>query len=318
MDIKLNKEQRLIGLIKKITDEKLIGDDCAVLPGERLVSSDMLLEGKHFLLPQMSMDDLGWKAMAVNLSDIAAMGGIADFAFVNIGMPESISEHDFEVLYSSMQRCASKYGCRIVGGDLTASPVLVISITVIGAGAGLLRSDARAGDFVIVTGDFGASALALELILRGIPADASASYVMKRHLRPEPKLKEGKILVSLCANQKAALMDASDGLADALLQIADLSKVAIDIDAEKIPIHHETLELAVAVHLDPLQLALYGGEDYELVACVSETVWADLQEKTSAFKSIGRVREGGNVSISFQGKNSLKLDFDRTFQHWKH
>jgi thiamine-monophosphate kinase len=232
-------------------------------------------------------------------------------------MPESISDEDFENLYRSMNECAQRYGCRIVGGDLTASPVLVVSITVMGTGAGFLRSAARPGDIVIVTGDFGASALGLELILKGIPADAKESYVMKRHLRPEPRLTEGRILAGAALSQPLAMMDASDGLADALLQIAGLSGIAIEIDANKVPIHLETLELAVEMNLDSLELALYGGEDYELVACVSESDLSKLQKNGAAFKPIGRVLNGEGVSLLFNGKESIKLDYGKTFQHWK-
>lgn len=316
MDIKLNKEQRLIRLIKKITEENLIGDDCAVLPGERLVSSDMLVEGKHFLLPQMSFADLGWKAMAVNLSDIAAMGGSAEYAFVNIGMPASVSELDFEILYSALNQCARQYGCRIAGGDLTSAPVLIISVTVMGRGSGLLRSNARPGDLVVVTGDFGASALGLAMILKGEAADASGSYVINSHLRPSPRLDEGLMMGELSLERKAALMDASDGLADALLQISTLSGVGIEIEAEKIPVHPETIELATEANLEPLELALYGGEDYELVACLSESMWQKLQAKSSAFKAIGRVIRGENVLLSFKDKDSIKLDYGKTYQHW--
>ncbi|MBX9722456.1 MAG: hypothetical protein K2X81_13745, partial [Candidatus Obscuribacterales bacterium] len=96
----LIREQRLLQLIKQITAENLIGDDCAVLPDSRLISSDMLVEGKHFLLPQMNLADLGWKSMAVNLSDIAAMAGKPEFALVNIALPAKLNDEDFNTLYT--------------------------------------------------------------------------------------------------------------------------------------------------------------------------------------------------------------------------
>ncbi|HNB24827.1 MAG TPA: AIR synthase related protein, partial [Candidatus Melainabacteria bacterium] len=108
----MGREDKLIKLIKSLTGEELIGDDCAVLPSGMLVSSDMLVQGKHFLLPQMNLNDLGWKALAVNLSDIAAMGAQSEFAVVNIAFPTSMSDNEFEHLYKGIIDCAKTYNCR--------------------------------------------------------------------------------------------------------------------------------------------------------------------------------------------------------------
>lgn len=322
--LNLTREQRLIELIKGITGENLIGDDCAVLPGARLVSSDMLVQGKHFLLPQMSYEDLGWKAMAVNLSDIAAMAGVPEFAVVSIAMPPQLSDEEFGNLYESMNECAVKYGTRIVGGDLTGSESLVISITVIGRcnNRGVaLRSAARIGDLVIATGDFGASALGLELILRGKKtSDAHLCYAIQRHLRPEPKFGEAHCLLEISAqvNELPALMDASDGLADALLQMAAASDVGIEVEEDKIPVHHEVSKMAAELGLDVLDLALYGGEDYELVACVEPSVWEKMEHKgDSSFKIIGKVVAGDEVVLRRRDGTSSRVDERKTFQHWR-
>ena len=313
----ISREQRLIRLIKEITSESLIGDDCAVLPGERLISSDMLVEGKHFLLPQMDFGDLGWKSIAVNLSDIAAMAGIPEFVVVNIAMPAKLSDEEFSRLYQSMADCASAYETRIVGGDLTASDRLVISVTVMGkpaASGAFMRSGARAGHVLAVTGDFGASALGLEQILQGCKADASLSHPLKRHLRPEPRLKEAGDLAELCGGCEAALMDASDGLADAVLQIAEASGAGFEIEADLIPVHEETRRIAHELNKDPLEFALYGGEDYELVACVSPDVWSALETR-GTFTRIGVAVESPDVLIDTK-KETLILDRLKTFQHW--
>lgn len=363
----LTREQRLIELIKQITAENLIGDDCAILPGLRLVSSDMLVEGKHFLLPQIALADLGWKAMAVNLSDIAAMAGIPEFALVNLAFPDSLSDEDFRQLYASLQECACKYGTRIVGGDLTGSDKLVISITVLGRASGenlqtsaspliLKRSGARVGQLVIATGDFGASALGLELILRSPakgenPPAASKgdgiaeaehldlrskseslqayaledncesqwrSYPRLRHCRPQPRLYEAQQILESCGTESAALMDTSDGLADALLQIARASSVAIEIDESKIPIHESVISGAQEFGLNPLDLALYGGEDYELLACVSEKSWNKLRQlQNPVFKVIGRVIAGAGVNLLTKGGSErVEIEAGKTYQHW--
>lgn len=316
----LTREQRLIELVKQISKEELIGDDCAVVPGKGLLSSDMLVEGQHFLLPQMNLGDLGWKSMAVNLSDIAAMAGKAEYALVNIALPASLSEEDFIRLYTSINECGSKYGARIIGGDLTASKALVISITVMGSphpSGAIMRSGAHENNLVLASGDFGASGLGLELILRGEKADSDACHPLRRHLRPEPRLKEAEELAEISSGcSSRSLMDTSDGLADALLQTAAASGVSIEIDARKIPIHDETKEIAARLNLDPVDLALYGGEDYELLACVPESVWERLSKKTNSFKLIGRVGKGNGVSMQTEN-GAVAIEAQRTFQHWK-
>jgi thiamine-monophosphate kinase len=313
----LTREQRLIELIKQITAESLIGDDCAMLPGRRLVSSDMLVEGKHFLTG-MALGDLGWKSMAVNLSDIAAMGGTPEFALVNIGLPAKFSSREFRLLYLGLHECASAYGTRIVGGDITGSDLLVISITVLGLAHPLCllqRQDAHAGDLIVVTGDFGASALGLALMREGRCGDPEGAYCLARHCRPQPRLKEARLIADLTGSCGAACMDASDGLADALLQIAAASKVAIEVDAEAIPVEAKTKALAVVLGLDPLELALYGGEDYELVACLKAPL-AERLCQTGSFKIIGKVAAGSRVILSSLAGWQKTVDNKMTFQHW--
>ena len=325
----LTREQRLIDLIKQITGENLIGDDCALLKGQTLVSSDMLVEGKHFLLPQISYDDLGWKAMAVNLSDIAAMAGTPEFAVVNIAMPPNLSDVEFRRLYASMTECARSHGTRIVGGDLTGSSMLVISITVLGkppASGDFLRASASPGYVVIVSGDFGASSLGLELILRGEMADAKNSYALRRHLRPEPRFDQARLLADAVGGLPAArqqigrvaMMDASDGLADALLQIASASKVSISIDELKVPIHPEVKQRAAQLGLNLTELALYGGEDYELVACVHPDLWREIETQSgNDFRQIGCVKLGDEVVLIDAADKSIRIESNKTFQHWK-
>lgn len=311
-----NREQRLIESIKSWTGEKLIGDDCAVLPGRDIVTSDMLVEGKHFLLPQIALCDLGWKAMTVNLSDIAAMGGKPKFALVNIGIPDGFSDGQFQELYRSIVDCAKTYKTRIIGGDLTGGSKLVISITVIGEAPKtgcLLRSNAKVGDVVIASGDFGASAAGLNIAQNRI---AGFNYVKQRHFCPSPRLKESQHLAKVCRG-RGALMDTSDGLADALMQMGKASAVRIVVDSDKIPLHEETKKAAKRLSLPVLDLALYGGEDYELVACISETSWQKLQKKKQpGFHLIGKVQKGNGVVLQQSGKSIGKLDMKLTFQHW--
>ena len=316
---KLTREHRLIEYIKQITAESLIGDDCAVLPGQQLVSSDMLVEGQHFLLPQMSFCDLGWKSMAVNLSDIAAMGGIPEFALVNIGLPSRLSDEEFRLLYLSLNECASRFGTRIIGGDLTGSDALVISITVLGRAhphGVFLREAARPGDLVIATGDFGASALGLALMLKGELSSPASACAVLRHCRPQPRLAEAQKLADLVCPARIACMDTSDGLADALCQISTASNVSLQISAAQIPVEPQIAGLALKLGLDPLELALYGGEDYELLACIPESAWAGLSP-TGMFELIGQVESGKDVILTGLTSGPVVIDQKKTFQHWQ-
>lgn len=312
------KEHRLIESIKSWTGEHLIGDDCAILPGRGLVTADSLVEGTHFLLPGIKYEDLGWKSVAVNLSDVAAMAGRPRFAIVSLTLPDSVSEADFEKLYRGMLDCARTYRCRIVGGDLTKGPVLVVSITVIGdehENGVIRRSGALEGDVVVVTGDFGASAAGLWLIQH---QQLAKSHCLSKHFRPLPRLCEAWALVRKTSG-RAAMMDASDGLADALVQISAASKVGMTIEAEKIPIHSETRAVAARANQSYLEWALYGGEDYELVACLSPEDWQAISaHEANPFTVIGKVsKQPGQVVLKTQNGELERIDLKRAFQHWK-
>ncbi|MGD9680963.1 MAG: thiamine-phosphate kinase [Candidatus Obscuribacterales bacterium] len=313
-------EYALIEAIKEWTGSCYIGDDCAVLPGQELVSCDTLVEGVHFKLDTTSLFDLGFKAVAVNLSDIAAMAGRARFLLVSVSWPESLPLCDLEELYRGMNECARAYRCRVAGGDFTGGPVLSISVTVLGTtheDGCLLRSTAEPGDVVVVTGDFGASRAGLEALGAGWD---DFDYCVNRHCKPLPRLCESWAMVRKTGN-RGALMDASDGLADALFQIARDSNVLMEVELSKVPVHHETVAAARRAAADPLDWALYGGEDYELVGCLSENTWRQGQ-KALPFIAIGKVREtrptGGEaagVELVHHGKSRGRVDMSRAFQH---
>lgn len=311
------REQRLIDMIRALTGESGIGDDCALLPGGLIVTSDALVEGNHFSLDGMTLEDVGWKAIAVNLSDIAAMAGLPRYATVALGLPPDISDREVRRLYQSMADCASLYRTRIVGGDLTACPQLVVSVTVIGEkreGGCLTRCGARPGDVVAVTGDFGASAAGLWALASG---RHELRTVIERHRRPLPRLAEAWWLLAR-AGARGALMDASDGLADALLQIAAASRAGMEIDLSLVPVAGETLAAAALASVEPLDWALYGGEDYELVASVPAPVWdlwSDSQE--NPFVKIGVVTDSEEIEILNGQALGSRLDLMRTFQHWR-
>jgi len=325
-----NNEQKLIELIKDKLGNRFIGDDCAVLPGNLLVSLDTLVDGNHFLSDKIRMQDLGWKALAINLSDIAAMAGSPRFALVSVTLPKKFAKSSFADFYDGLKECADHYRTTIVGGDITGGSVFTIAITIIGESHNngvLTRSGARQGDVVVVTGTFGASRAGLAELLN-TPGRAGRSCApnscLGRHLRPEPRLKESWELANRIGSGalKGALMDASDGLADALFQIAQASNVGMTIDLEKIPIGLETKKIAKNYGADVLDWALYGGEDYELVATLPASAWRKWLESSNSessnhfpFTEIGSVTSGHDIVLKLGDKDGPELDLAKTFQH---
>jgi len=297
----LTREQVLVKKIKEWTGSSYIGDDCAVLADGKLVSSDTLVEGTHFRLDFTNWRQLGWKSCAVNLSDIAAMAGRPRYLTVALTLPATCPdlEQSLEQFYLGFTQCARAFGAEIVGGDLTVGPHFVVNVTAIGEsheGGLLLRSGAQPGDVVVVTGTFGSSAAGLELLLQGHGASSpeGREELLLAHLEPQPRLAEALALVRLVGS-RGALMDASDGLADALWQIAEQSQVDIEVDLEAIPRSTAMSSFAHAIGVNPYQWALYGGEDYELVATISAGDWLKAQSLAGEgfpFKKIGVVLAG--------------------------
>jgi thiamine-monophosphate kinase len=323
----LSNEQKLIEDIRSKTGTRFIGDDCARLPGNLLVTSDTLVDGTHFILEQnrAKLENLGWKSMAVSLSDIAAMAGHPRYALVAITMPDQLSRQSFSHLYEGLLDCCKHYKTVIVGGDITKGAILSLTTTVIGEVDGngcLMREGAKVGDVVVVTGHFGASKAGLTVLLHPSkskgPDHSRWRASLSIHNRPEPRLPEAWALVNQTGS-RGALMDTSDGLADALAQIARKSNVGMEIDLSKIPISAETIALANLYGEDVLDWALYGGEDYELVACLSEKTWRAWCSRANIaappFQAIGKVTNTNEIELMFADKKGPSLDLRRSFQH---
>ncbi len=262
----------LAGIIQAGRDERApawrrlvlgIGDDAAAWrcePGLTLATSDCLIEGVHFTRATIGWRDLGWKALAVNLSDIAAMGGAPRYALVTLALPEDTDEQAAAELYQGMAELANRYGVAVVGGDTSAAPAVFINLTVTGAGEQLLtRSAAKPGDRVAVTGCLGMAAAGWQLLKEGgeIPQEADPLLSAFRH--PIPRLEAGRLLVQ--AGVQAAI-DVSDGLAADLGHICEMSRAGADVSVDRVPVHPAARALLGAA---ALPLALGGGEDYELL-----------------------------------------------------
>lgn len=261
-----------------------IGDDAAVVhtsPGkETVVTTDLLIEDIDFRRTTISPYLLGHKALAVSLSDIAAMGARPRWSLVSIGVPVDVWQTDFnERLYSGLLDLANRYNVHLIGGDTSRTEEkIVIDSIVIGecnAGQAIKRSGAKPGDQIFVTGSLGAAAAGLRLVERGahlaeqkMDEDDSQKldHVLLHHLRPEPRVGWGIVL----GDEKLAtsMIDISDGLSSDLNHLCAASGVGALIDSSLLPIDGQVTELCGRRALDPLQLALHGGEDFELLFTV--------------------------------------------------
>ena len=254
-----------------------IGDDAAVLDDDpaTVVSQDMLVEGVHFrrrVGDAAELRDLGHRALAVNLSDLAAMGAVPVAALVGVGVPpEGLGAEEVDALYGGMEALAARTGTTVAGGDVTGAPALVLAVTAIGrmppGAAPVLRRGARPGHLLVVTGPLGASAAGL-LILDDPPLGAGvpeAGALRAAHLRPEPRLETGRALAALGA---AAMLDCSDGLVLDATRIGEASGVGVVVDLDRVPVAPGVARVAAAAGLEADLLAATGGEDYELVAAL--------------------------------------------------
>lgn len=279
---------------------RAIGDDAAAWnapAGARVITTDAMVEGVHFNLNYTDWRSLGWKCLAANISDVAAMGCVPTYAVVTLGLRPDLPVEGLEALYEGMMEVAARGGGAIVGGDVVKSPAFFITVALQGAAPApdapiLLRSAANPGDLIAVTGPLGASAAGLRLLMsRASPQpdadpDTAAAYLTRAHNRPVPRVNEG---VSLAAAGVRCAMDISDGLMDDLEKLCRASEVSALLHADRIPVDRR---LKSAFPDDWLNLAVAGGEDYELLF----TAPPELMDKASSALPeppavIGRVGE---------------------------
>ncbi len=254
-----------------------IGDDCAVIPQrsgrDTLVSTDMLIEGTHFLRRDIPPYRLGWKSAAVNISDIAAMGGQPTATFLSVALPADLETGWMEEFLRGYADISRRFGVALLGGDTTASPDRIcLNVAVLGecpSGAARLRSAAQDGDLVCVTGCLGDSAGGLKAILEDVERDADVQALIDRHYLPLPRVEEGLRLAATPGVH--AMMDISDGIGSDLKHILEASGLGAVIDVPSLPLSPALQRVCARQGWDAAALAIGGGEDYELLfTCTPE------------------------------------------------
>lgn len=295
------------------------GDDAAItVPGGATATSvDAIVEGVHFRREEAGLKTVGRKALSTALSDLAAMGAEAGEAYVVFGAPAEFGEDDFDALLAGLLEVAAATGTTLAGGDLTRAPVLSLAVTVVGHAASperfVTRKSAEPGDLLVLTGEIGGAAAGRLLLddtaLAAAVSEPTAAALRGRQLDPTPRLRSGRALATAGAR---AMIDLSDGLAGDAGHLSRASGVAMRIDASALPIAKGAAEVADAAGLEPLQLAVSGGEDYELLAAIPpERVGeasAGLREATeTALTPIGEVEAGEGVEIKLPGGGLLEV-----------
>ena len=290
-----------------------IGDDCAVIPvegdSELVVSTDMLVEDVHFLRDKISPYDLGYKSLAVNLSDIAAMGGSPVASFLSLAIPDDLDLEYMDSLLDGYHDLSRKYAVPLMGGDTTrSSDKLVVSVTILGRvakGKARLRSGAQSGDIVAVTGKLGDSAAGLHILLNDMGCTGANEQLVAKHTKPEPCVKEGIWLAA--QNGVNGMMDVSDGIASDIRHILNRSGKGAVIDLNKLPLSEELKQCCSMRQLNPYDFATSGGEDYCLLLTVNR---ADFDSVAEAFTReffttlypIGQITDGSDLTWLKDGK----------------
>jgi thiamine-monophosphate kinase len=299
------------------------GDDAAItIPGGATATSvDALVDGVHFRREWSSPAQIGAKALAVALSDLAAMGAGPGEAYVTLGIPTDLDENGCLELLDGMAKVAEETGTSLAGGDVTRAPVLTLAMTVVGHAKSVddlvTRSGAHPGDALVVTGELGGAAAGLLLLEDAASARSSlvahrdtnddrTRPLIARQLEPRPRLEAGR---ELAAAGATAMIDLSDGLGGDAGHIAAASGVRLRIEADALPLAPGLAELAAASGRDPLELATSGGEDYELLAALPEERLAGAAaavKNHGRLTRIGAVLAGEGVEIRLPGGELLE------------
>lgn len=307
--------------IKNPTTKTSIGDDCAVIDPDRkkmVVTTDCLAEGVHFNLGYVPLKHLGYKAVVVNLSDVAAMNVKPSQILVSIAVSNRFPVEALDEIYAGIKLACDRYQVDLVGGDTTSSNAgLVINITAIGMEVEeeiVRRSGAKPNDLLVVTGDLGGAYLGLQILEREHavflanpnmqPEMEGYDYILERQLKPEARTDVKNILKELGITP-TSMIDVSDGLASEVLHLSDQSKVGFRLYEEKLPMDSLTVTTAEEFNLNPVVCAMNGGEDYELLMTIAPSDFEKIKNHPD-FSIIGHAVdvEQGNFLV-LRGSNEL-------------
>lgn len=321
------KELEFLKIINKtLSKNSHLGDDCAYLKELGIVvTHDSLVEDIHFSQQYSTPYQLGYKAIAVNLSDIFASGAIPKYFTISLSLTPTTDSEFVEEFYKGCEDLANKFGFEVIGGDITGADKIFISVCAIGTTHGRnisSRSNAKVADYVVTTGVHGSSAAGLWLLQNkdkqkscGLKLEES-ELIVNTHLLPIPQKKFSEE-ISTKTNEDYAMMDSSDGLADALFKIAQASKVSILVDFDKIPYDTSIEKVANTANKNFKDWIFYGGEDFQLIACIDEKTLKKLD--SSIYTIIGKVEEldkNAFVKLNFDGEIEA-LTLTKTYNHFR-
>lgn len=287
-----------------------MGDDAALFrpkPGhETILTCDWFLEGTHFFREKQPPDSVGWKCLARAVSDIAAMGGTPRCFLLSLALPETHTGRWLDLFLGGLRRASRKFQCSLAGGDTTRRDEILINVTVAGevdTGHALLRSGARAGDLLYVSGRLGEAELGLQIVRRNKGAASWKNPFTRKHLYPVPRLALGQFLVK--KSLATAMMDLSDGLSSDLTRLCTASAVGALVERVKLP-QLQIPEASLCHGHEPLRLALHGGDDYELLFTVPPCK-AKLLPKTFqgvGLTAIGKITQMRELLLEENGRVS--------------
>jgi len=322
------KELEFIEIIKKtLSKSTYIGDDCAYLDELGIViTQDNLVEDIHFSQKFATPYQIAYKAIMVNLSDIFASGATPKYLTVSLSIPKDIDNEFIKEFYKACDDLSANFDFEIVGGDITGSEKIFISICAIGLTKNRKissRKNAKVGDYIVTTGEHGSSAAGLWILNNTsrhpelVSGSHKLSNIIKSHLEPEAQIIFSEEIATK-ATTNYAMMDTSDGLVDALFKIGQASNVLMRVDFDKIHYDKDIEAVAKLANIDYRDWIFYGGEDFQLVACVSEETLNELDK--SLFTIIGQVKEKKAdhcVEINLGDKIDKITNLDRTYNHFR-
>lgn len=315
------KELEFINIIKNtLSYSNFLGDDCAFLEDlEIFTTQDSLVENVHFSLKTTTPYLLGRKSVAVNLSDLAASLSEPKYISVSLSLPSNINEDFVKEFYTGINDICNEYNVKVVGGDITRSDKVFISVCAIGKKTSKYissRSFAKKGDLILTTGNYGASACGLFCLQNNITGNKN---IIDAHINPSPKVKEA-LSIAKIIDKNIATMDTSDGLMDAIFKISQDSRCKIEIDFNSIPVKKEVIEIARKNNISVTDWVLWGGEDYELIVCIPEVEYKNIN--TDIFKRIGKVTDETNNEVTLiMNNDKIKITKEvfenKSFNHFE-